>query len=65
MTNALEGKVAVITGGNSGMGLAAAKRFTAEGAHVVITGCRQEQIDDAHRFIETGEHGIAQRGAFR
>ena len=45
MTKVLEGKVAVITGGNSGMGLATAKRFVAGGAHVVITGRRQEQID--------------------
>lgn len=38
----LVGKIAVITGANSGIGLAAAKRFAAEGAHVYITGRRQE-----------------------
>jgi len=37
----LEGKIAVITGANSGIGLASAKRFVAEGAHVYITGRRQ------------------------
>jgi NAD(P)-dependent dehydrogenase (short-subunit alcohol dehydrogenase family) len=38
----LEGKIAVITGSNSGIGLASAKRFVAEGAYVYITGRRQE-----------------------
>lgn len=43
----LEGKVAVVTGANSGIGLAAAKRFVAEGAHVYITGRRQQALDQA------------------
>src|SRR5213596_3522484 len=47
----LEGKVAVITGGNSGMGLATAQRFVAEGAHVVITGRRQKELDAAVKLI--------------
>ena len=44
MSKKLEGKVAVITGGNSGIGLATARRFVAEGAHVYITGRRQASL---------------------
>lgn len=43
----LEGKVAVITGGSSGIGLATAKRLVAEGAYVFITGRRQSELDKA------------------
>ncbi|MGA8409043.1 MAG: SDR family oxidoreductase [Candidatus Acidiferrales bacterium] len=43
----LQGKVAVITGGNSGIGLATAQRFVAEGAYVFITGRRQSELDAA------------------
>ncbi|MEJ2867712.1 SDR family oxidoreductase [Actinomycetospora sp. OC33-EN08] len=42
---ALDGKVAVITGGNSGIGLAIARAYRAEGARVFVTGRRQEQLD--------------------
>jgi NAD(P)-dependent dehydrogenase (short-subunit alcohol dehydrogenase family) len=43
----LDGKIAVITGGNSGIGLATAQRFVAEGAYVFITGRRQGELDTA------------------
>jgi NAD(P)-dependent dehydrogenase (short-subunit alcohol dehydrogenase family) len=47
----LAGKIAVITGANSGIGLASAKRFAAEGAQVVITGRRQPELDQAVKEI--------------
>jgi NAD(P)-dependent dehydrogenase (short-subunit alcohol dehydrogenase family) len=47
----LDGKVAVITGGSSGMALAGAKLFVDEGAHVVIAGRRQEALDEAVELI--------------
>ena len=47
----LNGKIAVITGGSSGIGLAAAKRFVAEGAHVFIFGRRQSELDKAKADI--------------
>ncbi|HJT85742.1 MAG TPA: SDR family NAD(P)-dependent oxidoreductase [Nitrososphaeraceae archaeon] len=47
MGNKLEGKIAVITGGNSGIGLATAKRFVLDGAYVFITGRRQNELDVA------------------
>ena len=46
----LAGKIAVITGGTSGIGLATAQRFVAEGAYVFITGRRQAELEAAvHR----------------
>ncbi|MCC2647562.1 MAG: putative dehydrogenase like protein, partial [Nitrososphaeraceae archaeon] len=47
----LEGKVAVITGGNSGIGLATAQRFATEGAYIFITGRRQSELDAAVKQI--------------
>ena len=51
----LEGKVAVITGGNSGIGLATAKEFKEQGARVVITGRDQQSLDEAKREIGGGD----------
>jgi NAD(P)-dependent dehydrogenase (short-subunit alcohol dehydrogenase family) len=50
----LEGKTAVITGANSGIGLASAMRFVAEGAHVYITGRRQGELDKAVEALGAG-----------
>ncbi|HWY31159.1 MAG TPA: glucose 1-dehydrogenase [Candidatus Acidoferrum sp.] len=47
----LEGKVAVITGGNSGIGLATAKRFVEEGAKVAISGRSQQTLDEAAKQL--------------
>src|SRR5260221_11959561 len=57
----LEGKVAVITGGNSGIGLATAQRFVAEGAYVFITGRRQSELDAAVKQV--GKSVTAVQGA--
>jgi NAD(P)-dependent dehydrogenase (short-subunit alcohol dehydrogenase family) len=50
----LEGKVAVVTGGNSGIGLAAAKRLQEEGARVAILGRSKKTLDDAVKSIGNG-----------
>jgi NAD(P)-dependent dehydrogenase (short-subunit alcohol dehydrogenase family) len=56
----LTGKIAVVTGGNSGIGLATAKRFVAEGAFVYITGRRQANLDSAVK--EIGSNVVAVQG---
>jgi NAD(P)-dependent dehydrogenase (short-subunit alcohol dehydrogenase family) len=58
MSRKLEGRVAVVTGGNSGIGLATAKRFVAEGAYVFITGRRQAELDRAVEEIGPRAVGI-------
>ncbi len=54
----LEGKVAVVTGGNSGIGLAAAKRLRDEGARVAISGRSQRTLDEAVKYIGDGTLGV-------
>lgn len=54
----LAGKIALVTGGNSGIGLATAQRFVAEGAHVFITGRRQAELDAAAALIGKNVTGI-------
>jgi NAD(P)-dependent dehydrogenase (short-subunit alcohol dehydrogenase family) len=58
MSKKLEGKIAVITGGSTGIGLATAKRFVAEGAYVFITGRRRTELDAAVNEIAAEVTGV-------
>jgi len=60
MSQKLSGKIALVTGGTSGIGLATAKRFASEGAYVFITGRRQSELDAA--ATELGGNATAVRG---
>ena len=54
----LRGKVSVITGGTTGIGLASAKLFVKEGAYVFITGRRQKELDEAVKAIGSNVTGV-------
>lgn len=58
MTKGFKDKVVVITGGTDGIGLTTAKLFAAEGAHVYVTGRRQERLDEALGEIGNGAVGV-------
>lgn len=58
MSKKLEGKIAVVTGGTSGIGLATAKAFAAEGAYVFVTGRRKTELDAAVAAIGINVAGI-------
>jgi NAD(P)-dependent dehydrogenase (short-subunit alcohol dehydrogenase family) len=58
MTKKLEGKIALVTGGTSGIGFATAKRFVSEGARVIITGRRKEVLDGAAKELGNQVIGI-------
>jgi hypothetical protein len=57
-TKKLQGKVAVTTGGTTGIGLAAAKLFCARSAYVFITGRRQKELDEAVKTIGSNVTGV-------
>jgi NAD(P)-dependent dehydrogenase (short-subunit alcohol dehydrogenase family) len=59
ITKRLDGKIAVITGGNSGIGLSTAQRFVEEGAYVFISGRRQSELDAAVKQIGKNNNNVS------
>ena len=55
----LDGKIAVVTGAGSGIGLAIAERFGAEGAELVLVGRQKERLDEAAARIGGGARGVS------
>lgn len=58
MSKKLEGKIALVTGGTTGIGFATAKRFVSEGAQVIITGRRKDVLDAAVTEIGASATGV-------
>src|SRR6266853_6722375 len=58
MAGKLDGRIALVTGGSSGIGLATAKRFVAEGVYVFVTGRRQAELDAAVKEIGDNITGV-------
>ncbi len=58
MARKLEGKIALVTGATSGIGLASARRFAAEGAHVYVTGRREAELEAAVKSIGASATGV-------
>lgn len=59
----LDNKIALVTGGTSGIGLATAQKLVKEGAYVFITGRRQSALDEAVKAIGRNVTGITQMPA--
>src|SRR5579864_5415742 len=58
MSNRLKDKIALITGGTEGIGLATAKLFVKEGAFVFLTGRRQKELDEAVKAVGSNVSGV-------